>query len=61
MGGYETFDEIVQHYHERGVVIYLFETNAKVHHKLSQVGILKWVAEKKIFNSIEEIEFILKR
>lgn len=60
MTGLETFDEIVQHYYERGVVIYLCEANAKVCYKLSHVGILKWVAEKKIFNSIEEIESIFK-
>lgn len=55
MTGLETFDEIIQRYHQREIQVYLCEANARVTRKLTQVGILRWVAAGKIFNSIEDV------
>ena len=55
MTGLETFEEIIQQYRRRGIKVYLCEANTKVSHKLANIGLLRWVEEKKIFNSIEEI------
>ncbi|HVV68221.1 MAG TPA: SulP family inorganic anion transporter [Gammaproteobacteria bacterium] len=55
MTGLETFDEIVQKYHQRGIKVYLCEANARVSRKLANISLLRWVEEKKIFDSMEEI------
>ena len=54
MTGLETFEEIIQQYHRRNIKVYLCEANARVSRKLANMGLLRWVEEKKIFNSIEE-------
>lgn len=59
MTGLETFNELIEHYHKRGVEVYLCEANPKVTRKLTNTGILHWVAENKVFNDfIETIKLI---
>lgn len=55
MTGLETFAELIEHYHKRGVQVYLCEANARVLHKLEKVGILRWTVENKVFNSLANI------
>ncbi len=55
MTGLETFDELIEHYHKRGVQVYLCEANIKVAHKLTKIGILHWVVENKIFKNLSEV------
>jgi sulfate permease, SulP family len=55
MTGLEIFDEIIQHYSQKGITGYLCEANAKVSRKLEKVGILRRVAHKKVFDSMEEM------
>lgn len=55
MTGLNTFCELIQRYHKRGVTVYLCEANKKVHRKLTNVGILHWIVEGKIFNSLAEV------
>ena len=55
MTGLETFHELIEQYHKRGVKIYLCEANARVLHKLTNIGILHLIEEKKIFNTLAEI------
>lgn len=62
MTGLETFDELIEHYHNRGVEVYLCEANPNVVRKLTNVGILQWVAENRVFNSFAEIlKFLCSR
>lgn len=54
MTGLETFNELIEHYYKRGVKVYLCEANSKVKHKLTNVGILNWIAEKQVFSSFAD-------
>jgi len=55
MTGLETFNELIEHYHKRGVEVYLCEANPKVIGKLTNVGILRWIAENRVFTNLAEI------
>jgi SulP family sulfate permease len=55
MTGLETFNELIEHYHKRGVTVYLCEANPNVVRKLTKVGILHWVVENKVFSNFEDI------
>jgi sulfate permease, SulP family len=61
MTGLEIFDEIIQHYSQKGIVVYLCEANAKVSHKLEKVGILRRVAHEKIFDSMETLTAMITK
>lgn len=59
MTGLETFNELIEHYHKRGVIVYLCEANPTVLRKLANVGILHWVAKNKVFSNLAEtINFV---
>lgn len=53
--GLETFSEIIEKYHARGIAVYLCEANEKVLHKLVHMGILKWVANNRVYDCLDEI------
>lgn len=53
--GMETFKELILHYYNSGVKVYLCEANTKIIHKLNKIDILPWIGEKRIFNSISEV------
>jgi SulP family sulfate permease len=55
MTGLETFNELIEHYHQRDVKVYLCEANANVARKLANIGILNWVAENEVFASFSEL------
>lgn len=55
MTGLETFNELIEHYHQRDIKVYLCEANANVARKLANIGILNWVAENEIFVSFSEL------
>lgn len=55
MTGLETFEELIEHYHQRGVEVYLCEANLNVIRKLTKVGILQWVAGKQVFKRFTDI------
>lgn len=55
MTGLETFHEVIDQYHKRGVKIYLCEANAKVTRKLSNVGALTYIENKHIYHSLVEV------
>lgn len=55
MTGLETFSELIEHYHQRDVKVYLCEANANVARKLANIGILNWVAENEVFASFSEL------
>jgi SulP family sulfate permease len=55
MTGLETFNELIEHYHQRDVKVYLCEANANVARKLANIGILNWVAENEVFTSFSEL------
>lgn len=52
MTGIETFSELLEQYHKRGVKVYLCEAKANVKRALEQVGLLRWVEENNIFPSL---------
>lgn len=55
MTGLETFHEVLEHYHKRGIRVYLCEANANVTRKLANVGVLQWIVEQRIFNHFSEV------
>ncbi len=57
--GLETFNELIEHYHNRGVKVYLCEANSNVSRKLADIGILEWVVDKKVFERFEKVVKLL--
>lgn len=55
MTGLETFHEIIKHYQERNVSVYLCEANAIVLRKLLKIGIKPLIQEQQIFNTLLEV------
>jgi SulP family sulfate permease len=55
MTGLETFQELIEQYHKRGVKIYICEANVKVSQKLISLGILQWLAGQRIFTNLQEV------
>ena len=55
MTGLETFSELVEQYHQRGIKIYICEANMRVRRKLANVGILNWTDSDRIFNSFADV------
>ena len=43
------------YYDHAGITVYLTEANAKIIHKLSSVGILKFVAHHRVFESVTSV------
>lgn len=60
MTGLETFNELIEHYHKRGVQVYLCEANPNVVRKLTNIGILSWISENCVFNNLKEILSLLR-
>ena len=58
MTGLETFEEIVEQFHHRNVIIYLCEANALVTQKLQKAGVLRWVHQEKIYPSFSDVPLI---
>lgn len=54
MTGLETFSELLEEYHKRGVIIYLCEANDKLCKKFARVGLLQWVHGNTVYRSLEE-------
>lgn len=55
MTGLQTFSEIIEEFHKRGVLVYLCEANSKVNKKLEKIQITRWVSEGRVFGSLAEI------
>ena len=55
MTGLETFHELIEHYHKRGVKVYLCEANPKIMYKLARVGIFQWIVKNQIFSNFTEV------
>ncbi len=53
--GLETFKELIEKYHKRGVTVYLCEANSNVSRKLTNVGALGFVSGGRIFSSLSEL------
>src|SRR3990167_4908381 len=60
MTGLETLEEILEKFREKNIAVYLCEANAKVSYKLANVGILKLVSEKRVFETLDAVLTILK-
>jgi len=61
MTGLETLEEVLEKYRENGITIYLCEANPTVAHKLANVGILKFIAQNKVFETLEAVLAILQK
>lgn len=53
--GLQTFSEVIEEFHKRGVTVYLCEANPKVTRKIINIGIARWISEGHIFETITEI------
>lgn len=52
--GLQTFQEIIEELHKRGIAVILCEANAKVTHKLRKIGILNVIHGKHVFDTLPE-------
>ncbi len=55
MTGLETFDELIEQFHKRGVKVYLCEANSRVLRKLKAIGVLRWVYQEHVFGTFQEV------
>ena len=55
MTGLETFSELIEHYHKRGVAVYLCEANPHVLQKLTDVNIVQWLVENRVFDKFSDV------
>lgn len=53
--GLQTFSEVIEEFHKRGVTVYLCEANPKVTRKIISIGIARWISGGRIFNTLTEI------
>lgn len=53
--GLQTFSEIIEEFHKRGVTVYLCEANQKVNRKIVNIGITRWISGGRIFDTLTEI------
>ena len=61
MTGLETLDEILEKYQKNSVQVYLCEANEKVSNKLKNVGILKWVVQQCVFETLDDVLLQIKK
>jgi len=54
MTGLQTFREIIEEFHKRGVQVYLCEANSKVSKKLEKIKLDDWIDGGRIFTSLPE-------
>jgi SulP family sulfate permease len=48
MTGLQTFSELIEQFHQRGVRVLLCEANTRVKQKIQEMGILRWVQDGRI-------------
>jgi len=53
--GLQIFNEVIEQFHKRGVIVYLCEANPKVAHKLEKIGIFRWLSGGRVFDTFTEI------
>lgn len=53
--GLQTFSEIIEQFHKRGITVYLCEANPKVAFKLAKIGIPNWAGGNCIFDSVGDV------
>lgn len=53
--GLQTFSEIIEEFHKRGVTVYLCEASPKVTRKIINIGIGRWISGGRIFDTLVEI------
>lgn len=53
--GLQTFSEVIEEFHKRGVTIYLCEATPKVTRKIINIGIARWISEGRIFETLTEV------
>jgi SulP family sulfate permease len=53
--GLQTFSEVIEQFHNRGVNVYVCEANPKVAQKLKKIGILRWLSSGCTFNTLTEV------
>jgi len=53
--GLQTFSEIIEEFHKRGVTVFLCEANAKVTRKIVSIGITRWINENRIYDTFIEV------
>lgn len=52
--GLQTFSEIIEQFHKRGVAVYLCEANPQVAQKIVTLGITRWISDGRIFGALME-------
>lgn len=60
MTGLQTFSEVIEQFHKRGVKVYLCEANHRVSRKILNIGIERWITDGRIYDTLAEIAKILK-
>ncbi len=53
--GLQTFSEVIEAFHKRGVAVYICEANPKVTRKIINIGIARWISEGRIFDTLGDI------
>ncbi len=60
--GLQTFQEIIEQLHNRGIDVLICEANSRVHRKLGNMDIFKWIHQRRIFPTLAmALETILRK
>ena len=58
--GLQTFSEVIEAFHKRGVTVYLCEANPKVSRKIAQIGMARWISGGRIYDSFVDTVKLIK-
>lgn len=53
--GLQTFQEIIEEFHKRGVQVYLCEANNRVNKRLEKLKLIRWISGGRVYASLPEI------
>jgi len=53
--GLQTFSEVIEQFHNRGVTVYLCEANPNVARKIVSIDIARWINTNRIFDTFVEV------
>jgi SulP family sulfate permease len=53
--GLQTFSEIIEQFHNRGVTVFLCGATPKVAEKITNIGITRWIGANRIFDTLIEV------
>ncbi|MDR3492113.1 MAG: SulP family inorganic anion transporter [Gammaproteobacteria bacterium] len=58
--GLQTFSELIEEFHKRGVTVYLCEANPRISKKIMSIGISQWISGGRIYDTLASVSKSLR-